>query len=146
MVTGPMTSRDPIGDHWPHRCCEAVQSAILATAWLNLYMYIVWIYIWHLCRRFMHYKHKNLIMIPASRDFVRRYLFTAWWRRQVERLLKQYMITPHCCWRSLRCSRMYKLSLSVYSFKCLFISTFTDCFHCPCMRLQYILVAFWLLE
>jgi len=28
MVTWPMTSRDPRG------CCEAVRSAILATAWL----------------------------------------------------------------------------------------------------------------
>ena len=28
MVTWPMTSRDP------ERCCEAVRSAILATAWL----------------------------------------------------------------------------------------------------------------
>jgi len=28
MVTSPMTSRDP------QRCCEALRSAILATAWL----------------------------------------------------------------------------------------------------------------
>jgi len=31
MVTWPMTSRDP------QRCCEAVRSAILATAWLLVY-------------------------------------------------------------------------------------------------------------
>jgi len=27
--------------------------------WLTLYMYTVWIYIWHLCPRFTHYERKQ---------------------------------------------------------------------------------------
>jgi len=29
------------GVTWPHRCCEAVRSAILATAWLLVHIWIV---------------------------------------------------------------------------------------------------------
>jgi len=36
----------------------------------------------------MLYKRKNVIM--KSRDFVRRYLFTARWRHRLDRLRKQH--------------------------------------------------------
>ena len=72
------------------------------------------IHIWHLCRRFMHYERKKLI--TKSRDFVSRYLFTARWRHRLDRLRKEWLVTPQCSvvkcfWCSLRCSRMYKLLL-----------------------------------
>ena len=44
MVTWPMTSRDqmvtwPMTSRDPRRCCQAVRSAILATAWLLVVIY-----------------------------------------------------------------------------------------------------------
>jgi len=47
----------------------------------------------------MHYKRKNLII--KSRDFVCRYLLTAWWRHGLDRLCEPalYVAVKQAIWR-----------------------------------------------